>query len=48
MNEWMCVFLQHVPVTHWARCLEETPVTHTQEVASASALLRDTPATSVW
>lgn len=50
-EELMCVllfFLQPVPVTNWARCHEETPVTHTQEAASASASLRDTPATSVW
>lgn len=42
------VFWQLVPVTHWAPCLEETAVNHTQEVASASASSQDTTAICVW
>lgn len=43
-----CVFWQLVPVTCWARCLEETPVIQTQEGVFANASSMDITAISVW
>lgn len=46
-SSYSCVFWQLVPVTRWARCLEETLVIQTQEGASANASSTDITAISV-